>query len=444
MVRYYLAGLILITASLGSSAQSKPADATKGTDPTQSFVSPLGMGTGATVSVTQKGTEVTTAIGGQIIKTPFNLWQLGLSGTTNTNGQATVYSSHQADAPGFKGKFALGHSSMRQKWTKFTLSAGQFRLQAWCRDLLKVIDGGLPTAGAANIPTNVDCGSAIPLEKRALDSSPPVDPITKKPDEKLAGQDEYVLDQLTSILDSLTALQQYKTCSALNSLPIFYAVCPGSGSEKSVEDERKQYPDLYQVISEPSKFQWKLTGAWSPTLTSVAYRPVTNGVADLSSKQNWTQLLSSGVGDIALYYGSLAFGGEAGYGQTVQIKTQNVCNNTTSGTYTAQSCDIAMLGKPDPMNSKLASATLQISPLPILGKTSALSLGAQAIFSYAAPDPGGHSSELAVPFYIAPKASQMSFVVGIQPTWDRNTDPTIGNKFSISVFVGARPQLFKK
>src|ERR1017187_2364531 len=113
---------------LPSFAQTKSADATKAADPTQNFVSPLGPGTGATLDVTQKGTEVTAAIAGQIVNSPVNFWQLGVSGTTNTNGQATVFSSHDGDAPGFKGKFGLGKSSFIKNRPVFTRTAGEFRL----------------------------------------------------------------------------------------------------------------------------------------------------------------------------------------------------------------------------------------------------------------------------------------------------------------------------
>ncbi len=67
--------------------------------------------------------------------------------------------------------------------------------------------------------------------------------------------------------------------------------------------------------------------------------------------------------------------------------------------------------------------------------------GVQIVFSYVAPTSGGHSSEIAVPFYLAPTTSPMKFVFGIQPTWDWNTNPKIGNKFSVSLFFGARPEL---
>jgi hypothetical protein len=149
------------------------------------------------------------------------------------------------------------------------------------------------------------------------------------------------------------------------------------------------------------------------------------------------------VADIALYYKSLVFGVEGGYGQTVQIVQQNVCNNTSSGTVTAQQCNMAMVGKPNPKNSWIASSALQVAPIPFLSKGAGLSSGAQIQFSYTAPTSGGHSSEIAVPLYLSPSAKQMSFVVGVQPTWDWNTNPTIGNKLSISVFVGARPSISK-
>src|ERR1019366_716440 len=171
---------------------------------------------------------------------------------------------------------------------------------------------------------------------------------------------------------------------ALKGTGAFYDLCPDSGKPiKTLTDQIKAYPKIYVPVKDaPSKFQAKFWASWAPTLSSASYRPVTNGVADLSSKQNWTKLLNSGVGDIALYDGRLAFGVEGGYGQTVQIETQNICNNTTSGTYVAQQCDMAMVGIPKPSNSWLLSSVLQVTPLPVLGKSATIVPGAQVQYSY--------------------------------------------------------------
>ena len=104
---------------------------------------------------------------------------------------------------------------------------------------------------------------------------------------------------------------------------------------------------------------------------------------------------------------------------------------------------MAMIGKPNPTNAWMASSALQFYPIAVLGKGTLFNPGVQVNFSYVAPTTGGHSSELAFPFYVAPSASPMKFVVGIQPTWDWNTSPKIGNKFTISLFVGARPEVAK-
>src|ERR1017187_2809262 len=82
----------------------------QGADPTQNFVSPLGLGTGATLAVTSKGTSVSASAERQMIS-PLNFWQVGVSGPTDKNGQAQVYSSSDKDAPGFKAKIGIGHSS---------------------------------------------------------------------------------------------------------------------------------------------------------------------------------------------------------------------------------------------------------------------------------------------------------------------------------------------
>jgi hypothetical protein len=329
--------------------------------------------------------------------------------------------------------------------------------QAWCRDLLTVVNKSLKSS--ASIPDDAMCDAAVKAVKVAFDKSPPSDQKTKE-------LDTLVLNQLATAApalakpaneaqnspDQITAQEteairaQFDACKALKDQQSVYKLCPASGGTiKSPEDQRKTYPDLYRYIlsGEPGKFQWKVWGSWAPTLSSVDYRAVTNGVTDLADKRQWTQLLNTGVGDVALYYGSLAFGFEGGFGQTLQVSTQNVCNTTTSGTYTSQSCDMAMIGKPNPTNAWMGSSALQLYPIPFLGKGTLFKPGFQVNFSYVAPTTGGHSAELAMPFYLAPSASPAKLVFGIQPTWDWNTNPKIGNQFMIALFFGARPEITK-
>jgi hypothetical protein len=434
----------MIAAALAATAQT-PQD--KGADATQSFVSPLGLGTGATLAVTSKGTDVKAAVARQIANSPINFWQVGVSGTTDKNGQAAVYSSRDSDAPGFTAKVGLGWSSFVKLRPEYTHWAADFLLQAWCRDMVTAVDKTLAVnrdvTHVADIPPDASCRTAVDLEQKTLAKSPPVDPAGK-PDDGAVKTDALVLKQLDAIADNPTPANQMTACRALKDTKPFYDLCPDSGKPiKGLTDQVQAYPKIDLPLHAPSKLQAKLWASWAPTLNSTSYRPVTNGVADLSSTQNWTKLLNSGVGDIALYYGPLAFGVEGGYGQTVQIKTQNICNNTTSGTYVAQQCDIAMVGIPKPSNSWLFSSVLQVTPLPLLGKGATIVPGAQVMYSYTAPQSGGHSSELAVAIYLAPSLNPMSFVLGIQPTWDWNTDPKVGNKFLVSLFVGARPPLSK-
>jgi hypothetical protein len=440
---------ILFTASIAASAQA-PQD--KGSDATQSFVSPLGLGTGATLAVTSKGTDVKAAVARQIANSPINFWQVGFSGTTDKNGQAAVYSSRDSDAPGFKAKVGVGWSSFVKLRPVYTGHAADFLLQAWCRDMVTGVDKSLranrtpPVDQVAIIPADATCRNAVDLEQKALETTPPVNP-SGQPDDNAAKTNTLVLKQLDRIADNLTPVNQTTACLALKDAGAFWDLCPDSGKKiKTLSDQQKAYPDINKsvTVSAPSEFQAKLWASWAPTLNSASYRPVTNGVADLSNKQNWTKLLNVGLGDIALYYGPVAFGVEGGYGQTVQIKTQNICNNTTSATYIAQQCDTAMVGMPQPSNSWLLSSVLQVTPLPVLGRGATIVPAAQVQYSYVAPLSGGHSSELALPIYLAPALSPMSFVFGIQPTWDWSTDPKVGNKFFVSLFVGARPTLSKE
>jgi hypothetical protein len=407
----------------------------QGADPTQNFVSPLGLGTGATLAVTSKGTSVSAAVERQMIS-PLNFWQVGVSGTTDKNGQAQVYSSSDKDAPGFKAKIGIGHSSFIKLRPIYTATGGDFLRQAWCRDLVNAVNKTLGP-GAASITPSTDCADAVKQVGTALEKSPPKD-------DKAAALDKQVISLLGDITSTVTMDKEAVVCNSLKDQATFYQFCPAKLA-KSVEEQRRNYPALYNeiVLGQPSPFQWKAWGSWAPTLSSVDYRAVQAGVPNLSTKLQWTHLLNTVLGDVALYHGRLSFGVEGGFGQTVQVKTQNVCNNTTSGTYTAQQCDMAMIGEPNPKNAWMGSSTLDLNPLPVLGKGALLSPGVQVVYSYVAPTSGGHSSELAVPFYLAPSAVPMKFVFGVQPTWDWNTNPMVGNKFSVALFVGVRPEITK-
>ena len=410
----------------------------QGADPTQSFASPLGLGTGATLAVTGKGASVTASIERQVVSPAVNFWQVAVLGTTNKNGQTVVFSSRDADAPGFKGKVGLGKSSFIKQRPIYTKTGGDFLREAWCRDLLAVVNKTL-TAPATTIQRGTTCHDAILAVQAALANSPGLNADTKT-------VDTLVVTQLAGISDGVTLSQQAAVCNALKTQANLYQFCPDSSKViKSVEDQRTVYPELYSgiVLGQPGKLQWKIWGSWAPTLTSADYRAVNNGVADLVTKLHWTQLLNTGLGDLAFYYGRLALGAEGGFGQTVQISTQNVCSNLTSGTFTSQKCDTAMIGKPNPTNAWMGSATLELTPLPILGKGALINPGVQTVFSYTAPTSGGHTSELAVPFFFAPSVAPMKFVFGVQPTWDWNTDPKVGNKFSVTLFIGARPEITK-
>jgi hypothetical protein len=262
------------------------------------------------------------------------------------NGQAQLFSSSDKDAPGFKGKFGIGKSSFIRKWAGYTASAGLLERQALCRDLLNIVNKSLK--GPASVRADADCPTALGVVQTAYDAAPPGDAPTKKLDDLILKELHDKVGRLTKATpqapaggDDATNAEQ-EMCDAFkqeSANSAAFKLCPDSGANlKSPEDVKKTYPALYSLLTaEPGEFQWKAWASWAPTLTSVDYRAVTNGVADLADKLQWTQLLNTGLGDVALYYGKLAFGLEGGFGQTVKVTTQNVCNTTTSVTYTSQS-----------------------------------------------------------------------------------------------------------
>jgi len=421
----------------GQQSQDKTQTADQGSDPAQTFVSPLGLGTGATLAVTSKGTSVSAAVERQMVFPGLNFWQVALSGTTDKNGQAQVFSSSDKDAPGFKAKVGFGHSSFIKLRPLYTGSGSDFLRQAWCRDLANVVNKSLVPANAAVVAKGADCATAVALVGAALTTAPPADNAVKD-------LDQTVIRALTGFASIPTMDQQTAICNSLKDHAPFFQFCPAK-VYKTVEEQRRNYPELYaaRVLGQPSPLQWKLWAGWAPVLNSIDYRSINAGTPDLATKLQWTHLLNTAVGDLALYYGPLAFGVETGYGQTVQVKTQNVCNNTTSGTHTAQLCEMAMVGQPTPKNAWTTTGTLDVHPLPVLGKSGLFHPGAQVIYTYVARVSGGHSAELGVPFYLAPSTSPMKFVFGLQPSWDWDTDPRVGKKFAIALFVGARPEVTK-
>jgi len=450
-----VATLLVCSGAVAQSTSSSPTStstkkASTGSDQAQSFESALGQGTGAVLSVSEKGTTVNVAASQSRGIKGINFWQAGLSGTVDTNGQAKTYSTRDSDAPAFKAKLGFGHSSFIRNWKTYNRTSAEFSTQALCLDEVTLVDASLPKAGRLK-PDFKDasgspCADAVNRERAALSKNPPLD-AHGKPDKAKHDQDAQVLDDLSHLAELYAAapngtdLLVAKENDCQRWAPDFQEKC-----YVSPEDNEGFYPALGKGIvrEPPTGFQWKTWASWAPVLVSTPYRPVVGGVAQLSSKQNWSQLLNTGLGEIALYSGRYALGMEGGYGETVQIKQQNVCLNTTSGSYLAQDCSNAMVGKPNPKNSWLTSATLQAVSLPVFGKGGSLAAGAQVQFTYTAPTTGSHSSEIGVPFFISPKSDRYSFVVGFQPTWDRNTDPTIGNKFSITVFAGARPSLMRQ
>ena len=293
---------------------------------------------------------------------------------------------------------------MIKPWLIYTRTAGQFLAQAWRRDLVNQVNKTLP-AGQTHIDSGVDCAHAVAQEQAALKVNPPVDSKTN-------AADEQVLGELRISADSLDLSAESNICQKLTASPTFLSILSRSEILQRIRRSRTSLSrsrHLHQ--GSPFSTTMEAMGYWAPVLTSTPYYAVVSGVTDLSTKQNWTQLLNTGIGDIALYYKSLAFGLEGGYGQTVQIVQQNVCKNTISGTITAQQCAMAMLGKPNPKNSWIAAGTLQLAPLAFLAQGTALRPGAQIQFSYSAPTSGGHSSEIALPLYLLPSISKVSFVV---------------------------------
>jgi len=427
------------TGATASGDQSSGGSSAAAADATQSFISPLGLGSGATVSVTEKGATATAAVDQQFNSNFVNFYQVGLSGTTNTNGQASVYSSTDTGAPGFKGKVGVGYSSFQATYTKaYTAAGDKLKGEVWCINVAARLAGmSISTTEASTLTS---CAPIINTAKALINALP------SGTDAKTIASARKVLAQLESGLsdEAATEVTVCKTLKAASAEA--YTACPDSGApDISVEDLGRIYTALYARVVQPTSLPalyYKLSLNWSPSLVSTDYRSVTNSVPNLATTEHWSSLLNALALDGSLYYKAWSFGLEGAYGKTVDIKQQNVCKTQTNGAYTAQQCENAMIGRPEPINTASATAALSFTPTASSAVTRLFRPGVELLGYFEHPsEGGGHKAELSLPLYLAPIASPLKAVIGIQPMWTWNNEPNQKNDFSVFLFVGARPSV---
>ncbi len=99
-------------------------------------------------------------------------------------------------------------------------TGSQFLRQAWCRDLLALVNKTL--AVPASIPGDAECSTAVSLVEAALEKSPPAD-------QKVRSRDNLVLRQLKAVMSDLSLFAQARVCAALKGQAEVYSFCSGSG-----------------------------------------------------------------------------------------------------------------------------------------------------------------------------------------------------------------------
>ncbi len=435
----FLIGFCLVLAIEPSNTLLAQGTKDKSNDATQTILSPLGLGTGATVALTQNGTTVSVAVSQQFEGKVLNFWQLGMSGTLDKQGQAQVFSSQDSDAPGFQGKVGLGYSSFYAKDTStdaddVAKQQTQFRGEAWCMDTLAALNKTLPKPG--ELPKDSTCAATLTKMQSILADQPATMTQPAKDTAKL------IVDTLSGLSEKYGALERSGACTTFkDKAPVVYQFCPASGKpQSSIEEQKKIYPNAYKqdVKKELSPFYFTVAGNWIPSVTSVEYRAVTAGVADLATKHEFHRLLEGGSFDFATYYERLSWGADVAYGEAVKVKLQHVCQTTTSGTYTAQDCSDVMVGAPNPKRTKSITSAIAVNPLVPLSFPLLFRPGTQVTYHFEQRS-DGHSTTLKWPIYFAGLSSPMKLVFGFEPTWNWDTDPKSRKKFSVSLFAGARP-----
>lgn len=437
MMSRVVVGVALLAVLLPATGEAQDAAASKdGSDPAQGLQSPFQVGSGATLLVAQEKKSLTAAFTGQR-RGRLNIWQIGLTGTTDDKGEGLAYTTSDTGAPGFKAKLGVGHSSFLATPTAdFTAQAARFLNQAWCIDVLTEVSKRLPSPVVRK--SGVTCEPYFTQVQQSLASGSPTDAEAAK----LA---KAVIDTMSPIVADVTADKRSAACALFrNTAKDAYKYCPESGApQKSAEDQRRLYPDLYDVlvVSPLPSFYYTVLGNYQPTVASAAYRDRVDGVVDLATKHQWTRLLHGGSVDVALYYRRLAAGAQIAYLETAEIRLTSVCKVTASGDYRAEECKDAMLGKPDPKNAYALTGAVALDPLVLPSAAALARPGAQLQFRYERPTRGsGSKTELALPIFLAPVESPLKLVVGIRPTWTRDTTGDDRDRhFSVFFFIGARP-----
>ena len=432
-----LSAVLLASLSPAVAAAQEKKD---GSDPAQNLQSPFQVGSGATLLISQEKTSLTAALTGQLAGNPaLNIWQFGLTGTTNDEGKALVYSTADLAAPGFKAKLGFGHSSFLTTPTAdYTRQSATFLNEAWCLDVLAEISK--TSSKAVPRQKGQGCVAYFKVVEQALKAGAPAE-------EEAAKTAKAVMGTLSPLVADLTAEKRTAACGAFkNVAKSAFKFCFESGEpQKSAEDQGRVYPELYAsiVVAQLPAFYYTIVANYLPALASAPYRDVVGGSADLATKHQWTRLLHGGSIDTAFYYKSLATGLQLGYTETADVRLSSVCKVTTSGDYRAESCKDAMLGKPDPDKAFTFTGVVALDPLVLPTASTIARPGAQLELRYQRPSRGdGHKTEISLPLFLAPIKAPLKLVVGLRPTWTKDTtgdDPD--RHFSISFFIGARPGL---
>jgi hypothetical protein len=419
--------------SAGSNG-SQPQGAAQTADATQNFVSPLGAGNGGTLSVTDKSAVISATIDQSFDRSGF--WQVGVSGAADKNNTALVYDSSDTDAPGFKAKIGGGYSSFQSVvTTDYTRDSAKFLREAWCMDIVKSINHTLSSPLAVS---NSDaCGAVIASLQQAISEKS----LSSNVDAKTLPAIARILSDLTTapyLSDDLCGEIKQHAKDA-------YDYCPGSGKPiKTAYDQSTVYAAAYASLMQAPlpTFYYKVSLNYTPTLVSTDYRAVVGGVPDLADSHHWQRFLSAGALDLSFYDAAWSGGLELGYGDTVTITQSNVCNTTTSGSYSSQTCKMAMIGEPAPVETFSATMTIQNSTLLSPLTSGGFRPGFQLVAHYERPTDGSsHLAYVSVPIYAASPSSPLKLVFGIEPMWMWNTNPKVGNSFNVTLFVGARPGL---
>jgi hypothetical protein len=432
-------------------------------DAAQSLDSPLGTGTGLTFSASRDKTALRFGFTRQVIAkdeqqiprhTGFS-WSLALEGAVSDTGSKALLVSPGGDfiSPGLTLKLDLGYSSaMAQRTEAYEQACGEFielleerekaKAQASCvREVGRLAKLMAPQVDVSEAK---QCSEALTALSQA---------VSEAELEKLRPS---VRARYLELLDEGMEDTSGQVNAAIARVRKALEPPANGGPKKkrfaSCEELRSEDPEAYDRIIGPHRlpdYRYRFAINGIAETRSARYVPVGEGGPDLATTESWLgELFGAALEARMTYKGRMVLGAQAGYRQTLELTSIEVCRTSVQGSYSSRSCRQAVLGEPKPQDALFLTVGLLFSPLgaswpsglepgvEFLGRFQTTEGPGRSFF-----ERGSNSLRLSLPIFVSNREDPWGLRAGVAPEYSLVLGDASQSVFSVSLFVGAGPLL---